>query len=90
MITKDISDWGIKQKILGKNYKLLKSYSIDFFQTFKTPLYKYIDAFGFNIIAFDENMVESYDLDGASCLDIVQEKYGNKGVKLIENLLNVN
>ena len=89
MKEKELTDLEIKQKICGKNYTALKSHSADFFQIFKKPLYKYISYTGFDILLFDDDIVKSFNLDGISCSDIVQQKYGNKGVELIQKLLDI-
>ena len=71
-------------------------YKDDFYNTFKTPLYKYIDKMllnicgmkSFDIIGFDNYLHStgySEDKHG-SMKDYILKTYGNKAVKLIETL----
>ena len=68
-----------------KNYILLhKDKEMVFRSIFKFPLRPFLDIFGFDIVKFDEHIKTP---DGVSMSEWVKEKFGDEGVKLIEELI---
>ena len=70
-------------------------YKDDFYNTFNTPLYKYIDkmllsmgVYSFDIIGFDDYLhtIGYIENKHGSIKDYILKTYGNKAVKLIEKL----
>ena len=70
-------------------------YKDDFYNTFNTPLYKYIDkmllsmgVYSFDIIGFDDYLhtIGYIENKHGSIKDYILKTYGNKAVKLIETL----
>lgn len=70
----------------SKNSELCHKYKIPFMETFKVSLFKFFSPItGFDICAFDSWLKTP---DGKSCSDWIKEKYGDKAVKLVSNLLS--
>jgi hypothetical protein len=70
-------------------------YKDDFYNTFNTPLYKYIDkmllsmgVYSFDIIGFDDYLhtIGYIENKHGNIKDYILKTYGNKAVKLIEKL----
>ncbi len=61
-------------------------YAVEFRKVFGTPLHLFWDIVtGFDIIKFDEEYIKP--ADDMSTKEAIRAKYGEAGVKLIENLI---
>lgn len=72
-----------------ENRKKYIAYSSLFYSIFGIPLFKFWDnLFGFDIIKFDEEFIKSdTEHSGKSTADVVLEKFGEEGLRLIKLLL---
>jgi len=69
-----------------KNKKREIDYGKEFNRTFGISLHGFVDILtGFDIVKFGEWLEVP---DGISTKDFVEEKYGDKGVKIIEALIS--
>jgi hypothetical protein len=74
-------------EIFQKNKAKADKYHRPFIQIFGVKLMAYFDFLtGFDIVRFDELFLKSPD--GKSVKDVVLEKYGKEGLKIIEDLLS--
>jgi len=74
------------REIVLKNNKKKHQSEQEFFNVFGVSLSSFFDPiFGFNIIAFDEEVIKPSANE--STKDKILRKYGEKGVECIKNLL---
>ena len=56
---------------------------------FGVPLKQFWDKFlGFDLLKFDDNFIKSGDLDGVSMEDVVRERFGEDGVRIVKTLIS--
>jgi len=73
-------------KFSNPNAKLFSENKDEFKRIFGINLLDYFCPItGFDIVRFDDNFIKSPD--GKSMRQVIQEKYGNEGVELIERLI---
>lgn len=71
---------------ISDNLKLYRENAVSFRKIFGVSLFGFWDHFlGFDVIKFDDEFVNPRD--GESCKNVVLEKYGPEGLKIIKRLL---
>jgi hypothetical protein len=72
--------------IVAANKRCLLKYHETFRMIFGQPMQKYTHPlFGFDIIKFDDVLIKSGDNE--SCAEAVKRLFGDRGAKLIEDIL---
>ena len=71
-----------------RNKEIEKQYHQRFKQIFHRNLHTYFDLFtGFDLVKFDEEVIEPETVEGESTRDVVFRLHGSEGVDLILSLL---
>lgn len=74
--------------VLYANRELERENGNDFKSVFGVSLHRFMDYItGFDLMKFDKEFIGAFDLDGVSVEDVVKEKYGNKGVAIVQRLI---
>lgn len=74
--------------VLYANRELERENGNDFKSVFGVSLHRFMDYItGFDLMKFDKEFIGAFDLDGVSIEDVVKEKYGNKGVAIVQRLI---